>query len=83
MSEPTGPHGSLLVAGESQLPLSDCVHSKVLTIADLDLHSRVALRDILDAPYDLRHVGRGGTASSSLRRSAVGVGSSREVRYAI
>jgi len=53
MSEPTGPHGSLLVAVTVNSSLVYAL--QLLTIADLDLDCRIALGDILDTPYNLRH----------------------------
>lgn len=49
MSEPTGPHGSLLVAARVSMRRHSAM-SSALTIADLHFNGRVALRDILQRP---------------------------------
>jgi hypothetical protein len=50
MSEPTGPHGSLLVA--VAVNLGPFYVLQLLTIADFDLDSRIALGDVLHTPHD-------------------------------
>lgn len=58
ISVPVGPHGSLLVAipiGQSTPARFDPRARVYLTIANLHLHRRVALGDILDASHNFRH----------------------------
>jgi hypothetical protein len=51
MSDPTGPHGSLLVAGDRQsVGGSQLATRSPHTIAHLDLDGRVTLGDILRRP---------------------------------
>jgi hypothetical protein len=65
MSEPTGPHGSLLVAvAVSRSPLHVL---QLLTIADLDLDGRIALGDVLHTPHNFRHGSDGEQRSAVLR----------------
>lgn len=62
MSEPTGPHGSLLVATTvSNKPVLKS--AEVLTIANLDFHSGVPLCNVLHTSHNLRHGGDGKTRS--------------------
>jgi hypothetical protein len=53
MSEPTGPHESLLVAGGTVRTQRAHAGATGLTISDLDLGLGVALGHILDAADDL------------------------------
>lgn len=78
MSDPTGPHGSLLVAAM----VSYAVHAApwaLHTIADLDLDLAVPLGHVLDRSRDFTH----GRDVISVSRCAVSLGRScREGRVA-